>query len=383
MLLGLSNELGEYKSVDVSPSMEIRDLKALISVELQISTEAQILYFNDTELKNDNQTLSQANIKDNDLLLIKKKPERGSSNISAEELRQRVVSNPQHLSSLARQNPELARLAVENPTEFVRLYNSNLQQLQRQQQQASWSQDPFDIEAQRRIEEEIKKANIAKNMANALEHHPESFGRVVMLYINCEVNGRPVEAFVDSGAQATIMSPECAENCNIMHLVDERFAGIAQGVGTAKILGRVHSAEIKVGTSFLPCSFTIMEGKGVDLLFGLDMLRRHQACIDLEHNVLRIAGQEVQFLAEHQLPDKARENRDHLNEELPSSSNQLQKASNAQNAMSSSKNNPPLKTYPEDTIKILTELGASREEAVEALNAYNGNVELAANVFFN
>ncbi|KAJ3225444.1 DNA damage-inducible protein 1 [Clydaea vesicula] len=354
MLLGLSNELGEYKSVDVSPSMEIRDLKALISVELQISTEAQILYFNDTELKNDNQTLSQANIKDNDLLLIKKKPERGSSNISAEELRQRVVSNPQHLSSLARQNPELARLAVENPTEFVRLYNSNLQQLQRQQQQASWSQDPFDIEAQRRIEEEIKKANIAKNMA------------VVMLYINCEVNGRPVEAFVDSGAQATIMSPECAENCNIMHLVDERFAGIAQGVGTAKILGRVHSAEIKVGTSFLPCSFTIME-----------------ACIDLEHNVLRIAGQEVQFLAEHQLPDKARENRDHLNEELPSSSNQLQKASNAQNAMSSSKNNPPLKTYPEDTIKILTELGASREEAVEALNAYNGNVELAANVFFN
>ena len=34
------------------------------------------------------------------------------------------------------------------------------------------------------------------------------------------------------------------------------------------------------------------------------MLRTHQACIDLERNVLRIRGREVKFLDEHEIPEK-------------------------------------------------------------------------------
>ncbi len=70
--------------------------------------------------------------------------------------------------------------------------------------------------------------------------------QVVMLYIDCEVNKTPLKAFVDSGAQMTIISLEAAQKCGLSRLIDNRWSGIAKGVGTAKIVGRIHVAPLKV-----------------------------------------------------------------------------------------------------------------------------------------
>ena len=130
--------------------------------------------------------------------------------------------------------------------------------------------DPFDIGAQRELEEEIQQAAVHESYARALEDNPELVaGSVHMLYVLAEANGVPVKAFVDSGAQMTIMSVAHATKCGIMRLVDKRMAGMAVGVGTQKIIGRVHSLQLKLGSSFLPCSLSVLES-GPDFLFGLD-----------------------------------------------------------------------------------------------------------------
>ena len=100
--------------------------------------------------------------------------------------------------------------------------------------------------------------------------------------------------FVDSGAQMTIMSETFAEKLGLLRLVDTRFAGVAVGVGTGKILGKVHVAQIKVAGVVLPMSVTIMAGggmgdKNMDFLLGLDMLKRHRCNINLAKNQLEVS----------------------------------------------------------------------------------------------
>lgn len=129
------------------------------------------------------------------------------------------------------------------------------------------------------------------------------------------MNGKPLQVFVDSGAQTTIMSSACADRLGLLHLVDTRFAGVAVGVGTGKILGKIHAVELTIGGYAFPCSITVMDSaaglgdKNMECLFGLDMLKRHRCCIDLGKNVLRFAiaggaatAMEAPFLHEKDLP---------------------------------------------------------------------------------
>lgn len=84
--------------------------------------------------------------------------------------------------------------------------------------------------------------------------------------------------------------------------MDKRFSGIAKGVGTSSIVGRIHLVQLQLGRQFLPCSMSVIEGDGPDMLLGLDMLKRHQCTISLLDNVLVVHEERIPFLPESELP---------------------------------------------------------------------------------
>ena len=142
--------------------------------------------------------------------------------------------------------------------------------------------------------------------------------------------------------------------------MDTRFAGMAMGIGTSRILGRIHAADMEILGKKFTCSFTVLEDNKVEFLFGLDNLKRHQCCIDLGQNMLHMRNGEISvpFLSEGEIKkNQFEEEKEALLERQKSMGSKLN----------------------ENDVKELMELGGvSRDQAIEALSICDGNKEHAA-----
>lgn len=329
MIITVTTDDGRIFPLDVGGDLTISDLKAILEAETGILATTIVVAHNMNPCSNENLTLTECGIGEGDIVLIMAPiptrdvpapivpaqnqfpvinwgevslpspvtnappvttPLQLQDHVMQEDedfldrddpvvMRQYFASNPAAFAHLEENNPPLAEaLLGGNDQVFADCWRQMrvVQRGQERERIRMLNADPFDAGVQARIASEIDQSNIADNLAAAIEHNPESFGRVVMLYLDCQVNGVHVKALVDSGAAATIMSSGCAERCGIMRLVDRRFAGVAVGIGRQNILGRVHVCQVQIGADFLASSFQVLEDQVEDMLLGLDMLKRHQ-----------------------------------------------------------------------------------------------------------
>ncbi|KAF3649052.1 putative BTB/POZ domain-containing protein-like [Capsicum annuum] len=430
-------------TLDVDRDESVENLKALLEVEkTQVPLQQQQLLYNGREMRNSDK-LSALGIGDGDLVMMVSnaaslssapandlsfKQDGSAANPSA--FQQHLRNDSNLMAQLFQNDPELAQAVLGNDLnrlqELLRLRHQHKSVLRRRQEEemALLYADPFDVEAQKKIEEAIRQKGIEENWEAALEHNPEAFGTVIMLYVDMEVNGHPLKAFVDSGAQSTIISKSCAERCGLLRLLDTRYKGIARGVGQTEILGRIHVAPIKrqtlgdffpsvlalvdrvtwylmlgggrypvdlveIGNNFYPCSFVVLDSPNMEFLFGLDMLRKHQCMIDLKDNVLRVGGGEVAvpFLHEKDIPGHFLDEERHAKE---ASSSGAQATSGATEKTDPTKGGPSggargnLTQGPEFEAKVakLVELGFGRDAVIQALKFFDGNEEQAAGYLF-
>lgn len=198
-------------SLEVFPDMTLETLRSSIHAETRIDPAAQHLYHNGSLITDNNKTMEQLSIADGELLALHVRDMRGSTGIpiagtsqqaaqaaaaqqqqqqqqqrnasrSAAEpdhelIRLQILGNPEHRAELQRTQPQLAGV-LDDPQRFAAAYRDatdreRRERSERQRQIAALNADPFDIEAQAKIEEIIRQERVMENLQNAMEHNPE------------------------------------------------------------------------------------------------------------------------------------------------------------------------------------------------------------------
>lgn len=346
-----------YNEIDINENLTILDLKANISTIFNIAWNQMELLLNNKTLDN-KLLLRNAGIGDN-VILVKKVQQRqmnsslyGSfqnaygdynnlgDSFSAlmnsfrsnskeqfikkrvKELKDRFLTTPEDLNSLFNTNPELAEAIVsENEAKIEKIVRERIEEAEKKQKDEEMeyirlmNSDPNDPAVQQKIQKIIQQKNIDENLRQAEEYMPETLFPVHMLFINLEINKKKVVALVDTGAQSTVMSQDLCEKCDLMNLCDVRYAGIAKGVGTSRIIGTVHAAQMKIDNKVLMAKITVIENKSVGFIFGLDNMRAHRCTIDLQKNGLIFPdiGVTAKFLSDGEIK-KLKENEEEEDE---------------------------------------------------------------------
>ena len=293
ILVNLENS-DDYKEFDIGVDEPLEMLKYIVEAEFNIPFKDQEFIFSGNLLQNDQITIKNYKIMENDIVIVRKaqpKPKglgnafdnimknlnnnkpvtnnRISDNKATDimaninkyriknecqKLKNHYTTIPSEMSILLNTDEELASAILSNSDEILeKLIEKRINAYDEKKKKEHdemvrlYHADPNDIDAQKRIEEINNLKLINENLEYAQLNMPESFSFIHMLYIPVEINKVNLTALVDTGAQTTIMSEHNAKKCGLSNLIDKRYAGIAKGVGTSKIVGVIHAAIIKVG----------------------------------------------------------------------------------------------------------------------------------------
>jgi len=143
-------------------------------------------------------------------------------------------------------------------------------------------------------DERLSKVQRQKN--KAFEENPNLFTKQTMLYVEAYIAKKRLPLFIDTGAQASVMSLETCKELGLEDQVDLTESGIAAGVGLARIHGKLWRVPVSIGRTQFTMQFNILDMHGVRVILGLDQMKRLGMTIDLTRNGLVVGKDFISFL---------------------------------------------------------------------------------------
>lgn len=220
--------------IEINDNESIDLLKQYIEAEFGINPQEQSLFNGNNQQIKDGSSIKSAGITNNDSIILKNLTNKKAKiqsihdihqDISPDELMQVANDNPIILQQFLEMDNELGKslqskdISALRLTMMKRTMNKYKTDNVKQREMDDLTNNPEAPGNQEKLMEIFKQKNIQANRDLAYQEAPESFVPVNMLYVNLIINGYPIHAFVDSGAQSTIMSVRCAERCNLMRLL--------------------------------------------------------------------------------------------------------------------------------------------------------------------
>jgi len=128
---------------------------------------------------------------------------------------------------------------------------------------------------------------VAKQKSTAFRENPRLFQQETMLYVKAIVNGYKIPIFVDTGAQASVMSMKTCRSLGLMNIVDVSQAGVATGVGSTRIYGKLWRVPVQIGRTKFHMQFSVLD-IGESVILGLDQMKRLGMSVNLKRGGLQI-----------------------------------------------------------------------------------------------
>lgn len=187
----------ELLNLDLPSELSVGDLKGFVTAETQIPPTAQQFYLNNQVLQDDTKSLADAGVRDGDLIAVlmsrpqqnnmgaqRRGPQQGTARRGPannteeiESTRLSILGNPGAMNQIREQRPALAA-SVNDPNRFREVWLEMVREdserdRERHEQMRLLNEDPFNVEAQEKIEEIIRQEKVQENLQFAYEHNPE------------------------------------------------------------------------------------------------------------------------------------------------------------------------------------------------------------------
>jgi DNA damage-inducible protein 1 len=180
----------ELLTLELPPGSTVKDLKGFIEAETGLPSASQGIYLNGQPVTQETQTLEDVGIRDGEMLAVivrqnRQQAQQPRSNPrpapvgqpDPEAVRQQVLRNPQAQAELRQRDPELLELMNDSgrwrEAFAMRQQSAQNAERERQNQIALLNEDPFNVEAQRKIEELIRQERVVENLEKAYNENPE------------------------------------------------------------------------------------------------------------------------------------------------------------------------------------------------------------------